>query len=64
MIRGVGNQSNIYQNNNNGSSKAKAAQAEKEQVASRLEELKASIENGEYKVDLDKLAQKMAKDLS
>jgi len=64
MIRGVGNQSNIYQNNNNGSSKAKTAQAAKEQESSRLEELKASIENGEYKVDLDKLAQKMAKELS
>jgi len=64
MIRGVGNQSNIYQNNNNASSKAKTAQAAKDQESSRLEELKASIENGEYKVDLDKLAQKMAKELS
>jgi len=64
MIRSVGNQSNIYQNNNNGSSKAKNAQATSEQKTDRLQELKASIENGEYKVDLDKLAQKMAKDLS
>ena len=64
MIRSVGNQSNIYQNNNNASSKAKTAQAAKDQESSRLEELKASIENGEYKVDLDKLAQKMAKELS
>jgi anti-sigma28 factor (negative regulator of flagellin synthesis) len=63
MIRGVGNQSNIYQNNNNANAK-KAAQTANEEKMSRLEELKTSIENGEYKVDLDKLAQKMAQDLS
>lgn len=63
MIRSVGNQSNIYQNNNNGNTK-KAAQAANEEKMGRLEEIKASIENGEYKVDLDKLAQKMAQDLS
>ena len=64
MIRNVGNQANIYQNNNNGNSKTKEAQTTNNQKADRLEELKASIENGEYKVDLDKLAQKMAKELS
>jgi anti-sigma28 factor (negative regulator of flagellin synthesis) len=63
MIRSVGNQSNIYQNNNNGNAK-KAAQTANEEKMSRLEELKASIDNGEYKVDLDKLAEKMAQDLS
>lgn len=62
MIRSVGSQANIYQNNNN--SKTKEAQNSSDQKLSRMEELKASIENGEYKVDLDKLAQKMAKDLS
>ena len=62
MIRSVGSQANIYQNNNN--SKTKEAQNSSDQKLSRIEELKASIENGEYKVDLDKLAQKMAKDLS
>ncbi len=62
MIRSVGSQANIYQNNNN--SKTKEAQSSSDQKLSRIEELKASIENGEYKVDLDKLAQKMAKDLS
>jgi len=64
MIRGVGNQSNIYQNNNNGNTKSKAAQTASEQKADRLEELKASIDKGEYKVNLDKLAEKMAKELS
>jgi len=64
MIRNVGSQTNIYQNNNNGSNKTKEAQTTNNQKTDRLEELKASIENGEYKVDLDKLAQKMAKDLS
>ena len=64
MIRNVGSQPNIYQNNNNGSNKTKAAETTNDQETSRLEELKAAIENGEYKVDLDKLAQKMAKDLS
>ena len=63
MIRSVGSQSNIYQNNNNGNAK-KAEQTANEEKMGRLEELKASIENGEYKVDLDKLAQKMAQDLS
>ena len=63
MIRGVGNQSNIYQNNNNTNAK-KAAEAANEEKMGRLEELKASIENGEYKVNLDKLAEKMAQDLS
>lgn len=63
MIRGVGNQSNIYQNNNNNNAK-KAAAAANEEKMDRLEQLKASIENGEYKVDLDKLAKKMAQDLS
>ena len=62
MIRGVGSQANIYQNNNN--SKTKEAQSSSDHKLSRVEELKASIENGEYKVDLDKLAQKMAKELS
>ena len=62
MIRSVGSQANIYQNNNN--SKTKEAQNSSDQKMSRIEELKASIENGEYKVNLDKLAQKMAKDLS
>ena len=64
MIRGVGSQANIYQNNNNGSQKTKNEATSSEQKASRLEALKASIENGEYKVDLDALAEKMAKDLS
>ncbi len=63
MIRGVGNQSNIYQNNNNNSTK-KAESSANEEKMDRLAELKASIENGEYKVDLDKLARKMAQDLS
>jgi anti-sigma28 factor (negative regulator of flagellin synthesis) len=64
MIRGVGSQANIYQNNNNGSQKTKNEATSNEQKASRLEALKASIENGEYKVDLDALAEKMAKELS
>lgn len=64
MIRNVGSQTNIYQNNNNGNSKTRASETKNDQESGRLEELKAAIENGEYKVDLDKLAQKMAKDLS
>ena len=64
MIRGVGSQANIYQNNNNGSQKTKNEATNSEQKASRLEALKASIENGEYKVDLDALAEKMAKEIS
>ena len=63
MIRSVGNQSNIYQNNNNANTKKTASAANEEKI-DRLEQLKASIENGEYKVDLDKLAKKMAQDLS
>jgi len=31
---------------------------------SRVDELKASIENGEYRVDIEALAQRIAKDLA
>ncbi len=31
---------------------------------SRVDELKASIENGEYRVDIEALAQRIAKDLT
>lgn len=65
MIRGLGTQNNnVYQNTNNSSQKTKNEAASTEQKASKLEALKASIENGEYKVDLDALAEKMAKELS
>ena len=65
MIRGLGTQNNnVYQNTNTSSQKTKNETASTEQKASRLEALKASIENGEYIVDLDALAEKMAKDLS
>ncbi len=64
MIKGVGNNSNIYHNNSSGSSRSKESTQTAEQKASKVEQLKAAIENGEYKVDLDKLARKMAEDLS
>lgn len=64
MIRGLGSQNaNIY-NNNSGSAKSKEATSTSEQKETRVEQLKAAIEDGEYKVDLDKLAKKMAEDLS
>ena len=63
MIRGLGSQNSVYQNNNN-SQKTKNATTSSEQKASRLEEIKASIANGQYKVDLDALARKIAQDIS
>lgn len=67
MIRNVGGQSggNVY-NNNTGSAKSKesASSTEENRASGKLESLKAAIENGEYKVDLESLAKKMAEDLS
>ncbi len=66
MIRGIGSQGaqNIF-NNSSGSQKTKETSSnQSEAKLSKVEQIKASIESGEYKVDLDKLARKMAEDLS
>ena len=66
MIHNVTGQNagSIYQNSQ-GSPKAKEASSTQEQKApSKVEALKAAINSGEYKVDLDKLAHKMAEALS
>ncbi len=67
MIRNVGGHSggNVY-NNNTGSAKSKESEntTQESKASSKLESLKAAIENGEYKVDLEALAKKMAEDLS
>lgn len=66
MIRNVPGQNagSVYQNNSQGSPKTKEASSTQEQKApSKVEALKAAIDSGEYKVDLDKLAHKMAEAL-
>lgn len=66
MIRGIGSQNahNVL-NNSSGSQKSKETSSnQSEAKLSKAEQIKASIDSGEYKVDLDKLARKMAEDLS
>jgi len=43
--------------------KANAKVSTKEDGTTRIEKLKESIDSGEYKVDLEAVAQKMAQDL-
>lgn len=65
MIRNVSSQQagSIYKNSQG--SKPKEASSNQEQKApSKVDALKEAIANGEYKVDLDALATKMAKALS
>lgn len=64
MIKGLGTNANIFQNNSSGSSRAKESTQTAEQKATRIEQLKAAIDKGEYQVNLDKLAQKMAEEIS
>ncbi|WP_457745799.1 flagellar biosynthesis anti-sigma factor FlgM [Sulfurimonas sp.] len=54
-----------YTNNLNDakSDKANAKVTTKEDGTTRIEKLKESIDSGEYKVDLEAVAQKMAQDL-
>ena len=66
MIRNVGGHSggNVYNNTGNAKSKESDTATSENKASSKLESLKAAIESGEYKVDLEALAKKMAEDLS
>ena len=60
------NSSNIYQGVAVSNSKSKADVATKTEQTSQkthIEELKEAIQNGTYKVDLQKTAEKMAEEL-
>ena len=65
MIHNVSSQNagSIYQNSQGGRSR-EASSNQEQKVPSKVEALKAAIQNGEYKVDLDALSEKMAKALS
>lgn len=68
MIRNVGGQSgtNVYNNNTGGAGKSEksTSSSTESKASSKLESLKEAIDNGEYRVDLEALAKKMAEDLS
>lgn len=65
MIGGIGNRNaGTVFNNSSGTQKNKETSATNEQKETRVDQLRTAIEKGEYKVDLDKLARKMAEDLS
>ena len=65
MIHNVSSQhaGSIYQNSQ-GSKPKEASSNQEQKVPSKVEALKTAIANGEYKVDLDALATKMAEALS
>ena len=65
MISHVNN-SNVYQNvaNNNSKDKADAtAKADEASQKTHVEEVRQAVQDGTYKVDLQKTAEKMAEDL-
>jgi len=65
MISHVNN-SNVYQNIANDNSKTKADATSKEEKASQkthVEEIRQAVQDGTYKVDLQKTAEKMAEEL-
>lgn len=65
MIRNIQSQNAGALYNNSGGSKAKEAASKSDaQHLSRVEELKQSIAKGEYKIDLEATARKMAEALS
>ncbi|KIM10959.1 MAG: hypothetical protein KU37_07540 [Sulfuricurvum sp. PC08-66] len=65
MIRNVSSAQAGAIFNNSGGGKAKEATTSKQEPSqtSRVEELKAAIQKGEYKIDLDATAKKMAEAL-
>lgn len=65
MIHNISSQNagTIYQNSQ-GSKSKEASSNQESKVPSKVEALKEAINKGEYKVDLDALATKMAEALS
>jgi len=59
MIKGINNNSTFISTISSKQNNAKTENVEK----SKVEEIKESIKNGTYKIDLDQTASKMAKSL-